>query len=105
MLANVVSWARLVIEQYFIFTGTGRPSDRDCLLHRQLPDAVWDNLRNFFQQLSNLPCWIDTGLSTTVFGPKQNLNYWEKVFGTGKAPNGMQILAEPLNLNQMIQKR
>ena len=50
-----------------------------------------------------LPCWFDRNLSTTVFGPKQNLVYWEKVFGTGQAPSGIQILAKPLDLPQMIQ--
>ena len=44
-------------------------------------------------------------MSTTVFGPKQNLAFWEKVFQTGKAPMGIQILAQPLDLNQMIQAR
>jgi hypothetical protein len=37
-----------------------------------------------------------------VFGPKQNFDFWEMVFNTGKAPSGIRILAEPLDLNRMI---
>ena len=39
----------------------------------------------------------------TVFGPKQNLYFWEKLFITGKAPTGIQVLAQSLDRNQMIQ--
>ncbi len=100
VLANVMRWLRLVIEHYFAFTA--QMYDKDRLLHRPLPDALWDHMRNFLVSLANLPCWCDRNLSTTVFGPKQNLDFWEKVFETGKAPTGIQVLAESLDLNQMI---
>jgi hypothetical protein len=44
-----------------------------------------ERLRNFHESLSRLPCWVDGNLSTTVFGPKQNLDFWDKVFQSGKA--------------------
>ncbi len=100
ILANVLRWARLVITNYFAWTG--RMVHEDRVLHTRLPDELWERLRNFFGYLSRLPCWIDKGLGTTVFGPKQNLDYWEKVFETGKAPTGIQILTRPLDVNQMI---
>lgn len=100
VLANLLRWARLVIMNYFAWTGKLVHEDR--VLQTRLPDDLWERLRNFFECLSRLPCWIDKNLSTTVFGPKQNLDYWEKVFETGKAPSGIQILARPLDLNQMI---
>jgi len=99
-LANVLRWARLVIMNYFAWTGKLVREDR--VLQTRLPDDLWERLRNFFECLSRLPCWIDKNLSTTVFGPKQNLDYWEKVFETGKAPSGIQILTRPLDVNQMI---
>jgi len=101
VLANVLRWLRLVIEHYFAFTA--QMYDKDRLLHRPLPDALWEHMRNFLISLTGLPCWFDKNLSTTVFGPKQNLDFWEQVFRTGKAPTGIQILAQPLDLNQMIQ--
>lgn len=103
VLANVLRWLRLVIEHHFAFTA--QMYDKERLLHRLLPDTLWDHMRNFLTSLAGLPCWFDKNLSTTVFGPKQNLDFWEKVFQTGKAPMGIQILAQPLDLNQMIQAR
>jgi hypothetical protein len=41
-------------------------------------------------------------LSGTVFGAKQNLDFWERVFETGQAPSRIQVLAEGLNLIEMI---
>lgn len=101
VLANVLRWLGMVIRNYFAFTGKMIREDR--LLHTRLPDELWDRLQNFLQSLSSLPCWIDRNLSTTVFGPKQNLDYWEKVFDTGRSPSGIRILAQPLDLHQMIQ--
>lgn len=103
VLANVMRWLRLVIANYFAYTGKVIHEDR--LLQTRLPDEVWDRLRNFLDSLSGLPCWIDRNLSTTVFGPKQNLDYWEKVFQDGKAPSGIQILTAPLDLSEMIRPR
>ncbi len=103
VLANVMRWIRLVIANYYAYTG--KVIHEDQLLHVRLPDELWDRLQNFLESLSRLPCWIDRNLSTTVFGPKQNLDYWEKVFQTGKAPSAIQILAAPLDLNEMIRPR
>ena len=103
VLANVLRWLRLVIEHYFAFVA--QMYDRERLLHRLLPDSLWEHMRNFLTNLARLPCWSDKNLSTTVFGPKQNLDFWEKVFQTGQTPQGMQVLAQPLDLNQMIQPR
>ncbi len=101
VLGNVMRWVRLVIENYFAYTG--RLVHNDRLLHVPLPDDLWRRMERFLINLSGLPCWLDRNLSTTVFGPKQNLDYWEKVFSTGKAPNGITILTQPLELTQMIQ--
>lgn len=103
VLSNVTRWIRLVIANYFAYTGKVIHEDRQ--LHTRLPDELWDRIRNFLESVSRLPCWVDRNLSTTVFGPKQNLDYWEKVFQSGQAPSGIQILATPLDLNEMIRSR
>lgn len=103
VIANVLRWLRLVINHYFAFTGKLVHDDR--LLQVSLPDELWNNLQNFLVSLSQLPFWIDRNLSTTVFGPKQNLDFWETVFETGETPTGIRILSQPLDLHQMIQDR
>lgn len=100
---NVARWMRLVIANYNAYTG--RVVKEERLLHVVLPDELWDRLGNFLVSLSKLPCWIDKNLGTTVFGPKQNNDYWETVFQTGRSPSNIQILARPLDLNEMIQPR
>ena len=99
----MLRWLRLVIEHYFAVLG--QMYDTDRLLHRPLPDAVWSNMRHFLTSLAGLPCWFDKNLSTTVFGPKQNHDFWKTVFETGMAPMGFRILAAPLDLMQMIQPK
>ena len=103
VLANVMRWVRLVIANFFAYTGRVVHEDRQ--LHTQLPDELWGRIGNFLEALSHLPCWIDRNLSTTVFGPKQNLDYWETAFKTGKSPSRIQILTAPLDLNEMIRSR
>jgi hypothetical protein len=100
VIANVMRWIRLVIANYFAYAG--KVLEEEKQLHTRLPDELWERLRNFLENLARLPCWTDRNLSTTVFGPKQNLDYWQKIFRTGKSPSGIQILAAPLDLNQMI---
>jgi hypothetical protein len=100
VLTNVVRWLRLVIANYNAYTG--RVVKEDRLLQVALPDELWSRLENFMVGLSKLPCWIDRNLSSAVFGPKQNSDYWQKVFETGRSPSNIQILAAPLNLNELI---
>ena len=69
---------------------TGQVVKEDRLLQVKLSDALWERIRNFLVTLSKLPCWIDKNLGNTVFGPKQNADYWEKVFQTGKSPSNIQ---------------
>lgn len=103
VLGNVLRWVRLVIENYFAWTAKMVAKDR--LLQTPLPDELWRRIEVFLGNLGALPCWVDRNLSTTVFGPKQNLDFWEKVFETGVAPNGIRILAQGLDLNAMIQEK
>jgi hypothetical protein len=103
VMANILRWVRLVIANFNAYTGKVVHEDR--LLHQRLPDELWNRLANFLESMSRLPCWIDRNLSTTVFGPKQNFDYWEKIFQTGKAPTGIAVLAAPLDLNEMIKPK
>jgi hypothetical protein len=52
--------------------------------------------------MANLPVWINKELSSTVFGGKQVNDYWQTIFETGKSSQGLQVLAEPIDLMKMI---
>ena len=97
---NVLRWVRLVIENYNAVNG--KNVERERLFLEEFPDLLWGNIERFFKRLSELPCWTNTELSSSVFGPKQNQDYWESAFRTGKSPSGTVILPRGLKLQEMI---
>jgi hypothetical protein len=66
--------------------------------------VLWERIRLFTRNLFNLPVWVNKELSTTIFGGKQNYDYWQTIFETGKNAQGFQVLAEPLDLMEMIKE-
>lgn len=102
ILANVLAWVRLVIENYFAWTG--QLVDKERLTHGVLPEDLWQRVELFLKNLSDLPCWVDRNLSLTVFGAKQPRDFWHQIFRTGVAPNSVRVLAQPLDLSKMIQE-
>lgn len=103
ILGNILIWVRLVIENYYAWMG--RPIDKERLLQRRLPEDLWKRIEIFLRNLSYLPCWIDKNLSTTVFGVKQNLDFWKTIFEKGTSPSGVRVLIKPLELSEMIQEQ
>ena len=97
---NIMRWVRLVIENYNAVTG--KHVERERLFLEEFPEMLWGNVKRFLESLSELTCWTNTELSSSVFGPKQNQDYWEAVFKTGKSPSGTVILPRGLELQEMI---
>jgi len=102
VLACVLRWVKLVIENYFAWTG--QMVDKERLFERRFPEELWKRIDLFLRNLATLPCWFDKNLSNTVFGAKRNREYWDEVFKTGKSSEGVPVLAAPLDLSQMIQE-
>src|SRR5438132_12661147 len=100
ILGNLMQWVRLVIEQYYAWTG--KHIDKERLLQYKMPVDLWQRVEAFLENLARLPCWVDSGLSTTVFGAKQNRDFWRVTFETGKTPSGVRVLTKPLDVNEMI---
>ena len=103
VLGVCVEWLRVVIENFYAWTGAR--IDRDKLLHQRFPEELWRRIGAFLANLRDLPCWVDKGLSRTLFGAKQNRDAWRTIFDTGKSPQGVRVLAEPLDLTKMIGNR
>jgi len=82
----------------------GKPIQEKKLFQYKFPDTLWECIRIFIKNLANLPVWINKELSLTVFGGKQNYEYWQTIFETGKSSQGVQVLVEPLNLMALIQE-
>lgn len=98
------SWLRFVkqiIQNYFITNGV--PFQEAKSFQYKFPEPLWDNIENFLENLKHLPLWINRNLSQTVFGGKQNYDFWQKIFETGKTPQGQQAMPAGINLMHMIQ--
>jgi hypothetical protein len=98
------SWLRFVrqiIQNYFIMTG--KPIQEQKLFQYRFPEPLWDNIENFLGNLIKMPLWVNRDLSLSVFGGKQNYEYWQKIFESGKTPQGQHVLPSGINLMKMIQ--
>jgi phage-related protein len=100
VLYNWLRYIRQIAGSYFI--NTGKPIQEDKLFQYPFPDQLWENIRRFIINLSEMPLWVNKELSETVFGGKQNNSYWQTVFESGKSPQGIQVMPQPINLLEMI---
>lgn len=100
ILWNWLKYVSQIIRNYFLMQGT--PLQEDKLFQYKFPEPLWDRIRSFVRNFRNLPIWTNTALSSTVFGGKQNYEFWQHIFEKGKTPQGQQVLAEPINLMKMI---
>lgn len=103
ILHATLTYVALIIKNYYAVTMQW--VDEDRLLQIQHPETLWNSIRNFLINLRGLPCWVDKNLSGTIFGAKQNRDFWTQVFKTGIAPTGARVLTEPIDLQKMIKDR
>ena len=100
LIYNWLRYIHQIAKNYFI--NTGKPIQESKLFQYHFPEQLWENIRLFIRNLSNLPLWVSKELSETVFGGKNNNAFWQTVFETGKTPQGVSVLVQPLNLVEMI---
>ncbi|HEX3091424.1 MAG TPA: HNH endonuclease signature motif containing protein [Candidatus Angelobacter sp.] len=94
-------FVRQIIQNYFITTG--KPIQENKLFQYRFPEPLWDNIENFMTNLTKMPLWVNRDLSLSVFGGKQNYEYWQTIFESGRTPQGQQVLPTGINLMKMIQ--
>lgn len=100
VIYNWLRFVRQITINYFITTG--KPIQEEKLFQYPFAEQLWTNIRNFVRNLAALPLWVNKDLSATVFGGKQNNSFWQTVFETGKSPQGVQVMAQGINLVEMI---
>lgn len=74
-----------------VVISSGSLWDGERPFQRLLPETVWTSVDNFVVNFSRLPLWKNRALSSTVFGGKQNTQFWKDAFANGTA-NQIQIL-------------
>lgn len=102
ILYNWLKYIEQIIKHYFIMQG--KPIQESKLFQYRFPEPLWERLRIFIKNLRSLSLWVNRELSLTIFGGKQNYEFWQTVFETGKTPQGFQVLAKPLDLMEMIKE-
>jgi hypothetical protein len=102
ILYGWLRFVRQIVHNYFITTG--KALNEDKLFQYRFPEPLWDNIENFLVNLRELPVWVNRDLSATIFGGKQNYEFWQTIFETGKTPQEQPVMASGgLNLIKMIQ--
>ncbi|HAO79354.1 MAG TPA: HNH endonuclease [Verrucomicrobia subdivision 3 bacterium] len=97
------NWLRYVhnlIKRYYLMRG--EIIEDDELFEHKFPTELWGLIRKLIKNLGALPLWVNHSLSSPVFGGKQNYDFWKIIFETGKTQTGLQVLAKPLNLDDLI---
>ncbi len=100
ILKNWLLYLKMVVKAYF--SNLGRMIDDEVIFQTQFDEQLWINIKNFVQNLSQLPLWKDRSMASTIFSGKQNYGYWEEIFRTGRSKDGVRVLAKPLNFMEMI---
>ena len=101
ILYNWLRYIKNIAQNYFVTTG--KPIQETKLFQYRFPEPLWDNIGHFLDNLRALPLWVNRDLSMSVFGGKQNYDYWQTIFESGATPQGQKVLTEGINLIKMIQ--
>jgi hypothetical protein len=99
----VYGWLRYVhnlIRRYYLMRG--EIIEDDELFEHKFSSELWGLIRKLIKNLAALPLWVNHSLSATVFGGKQNYEFWKVLFDTGTTQAGQPVLAKPLNLDELI---
>ena len=99
IMYNWLKYLSQIVQSHFI--SLGHPVDEKKLFQYEFSETLWNNIRNYINNLSALPLWTNNELSNTVFGGKQNYQFWHTIFTTGSSPQGFKVLVQALNLNQL----
>lgn len=99
ILYSWLSYVPQIVKWNFHAAGTMVNEER--LFQYKLSEVLWGQLENYVRNLAALPLWANTGLSATVFGGKQTYEFWRTIWETGKSPLGTQVLAAPINANEL----
>jgi hypothetical protein len=102
IMYNWLQYVKQIVTTFYAFQGVPFPDKK--LFQVVHPEGLWANVENYLCNLVALPLWVNRELSLTVFGGKPNYDFWHTIFSTGKSPQGQQVLIEPLNLTQMVQR-
>lgn len=102
IMYNWIQYLKLLINNYYAFSGS--MYDSENLFQQNIPEQLWENIELFIESFIALPLWKDRSMSSTIFGGKNNYDFWKTVFATANTPDGTPVLAAPINVAEMIKR-
>ena len=103
IIYNWLKYIKQIISHSFLFEG--KVINEETLFQVKFTDASWKNIENFVENLADLPIWANHEFSPHIFGGKHNNIYWHNIFATGKSPDGLNVLSEPINIIEMMKPK
>lgn len=100
VLYNWLELVKKIIVRSFLFQG--RNFDERRLFWYRFPEPFGDAIDKVIRNLGRLSIWKNRNLSSTVFGGKQNYDFWRSIFETGNAPTGFQVMPQGINLDELL---
>ena len=99
------NWLNLIKQVItFNFGVNGIIFNQKAIMQKALGENAWSAIGTFIDNLIDLPLWVDRQ-KTHIFSAKQPQSYWFQVFSRGKTPDNVDILSEPINLQEMIRPK
>lgn len=98
IMYNWLKYVRAIIHSHFL--SQGKQIDQNKLMQESFDEILWQNIRKFIRNLSNLPVWVDR--DKTYLFSKRDYRYWETIFSTGISPDGIRVLSKGINFLEMI---
>ncbi|MFW9969688.1 MAG: HNH endonuclease [Candidatus Odinarchaeota archaeon] len=89
IMYNWLKYIKQIISNFFSMQG--KPITEERLFQYKFTEPLFDILRIFIRNLRDLKLWVDHELSKTVFGGKQNYQYWQMVFENTITSNRCQF--------------
>jgi hypothetical protein len=102
ILYNWLDVVAKTVKRSFLYQG--RMFDEAKLFEYKFPEPLWDTITRVIRNLTRLAIWKNLELSNTVFGGKQNYEYWRTIFETGKTPQGADVMPAGLNLDELLKE-
>ena len=102
IMYNWIQYLKLLINNYYAFSGA--MYDSENLFQQNIPEQLWENIELFIESFIALPLWKDRSMSSTIFGGKNNYDFWKTVFATANTPDGTPVLTAPINVAEMIKR-
>ena len=102
ILYNWLDVVAKTVKRSFLYQG--KMFDENKLFEYKFPEPLWDTITRVIRNLARLSIWKNRGLSNTAFGGKQNYEYWQTIFETGKTPQGADVMPTGLNLDELLKE-